>query len=230
MSDLLTNISTASPWAIPFLFFAFGLTSSLHCVGMCGPLNMLAGSKNKSSWLYQIGRLLGYLSLAMFFSFLGQAAMKQLLSEIGTWFWYITAAFVLLAALVIIYKGKSITLPSWIDLPSKRISAFAFKQRTPFLRSLLLGLSSVFLPCGVLYLTLVTLVALSSPAVTAIGVISFWAGTVPLLHFGTPWLKHLLDKANLKVPHFSAVLVVLMCALVLAQRYPWVQEVGSSCH
>ena len=56
----------------------FGLISSLHCVGMCGPIAMMipvdSGNPVKK-WIqistYQIGRVTAYTTLGVIFGFLG---------------------------------------------------------------------------------------------------------------------------------------------------------------
>ena len=56
----------------------FGLISSLHCVGMCGPIAlMIPVDKDNAAkkWLqistYQIGRVTAYTSLGLIFGLLG---------------------------------------------------------------------------------------------------------------------------------------------------------------
>ena len=49
-----------------------GLSGSLHCVGMCGPIAlMVPGSKGKKRWLaitlYHAGKILAYMTLGSFF-------------------------------------------------------------------------------------------------------------------------------------------------------------------
>lgn len=57
----------------------FGLISSLHCIGMCGPIAMML-PVNKSNpaekviqiLIYHIGRLTAYASLGLIFGLLGR--------------------------------------------------------------------------------------------------------------------------------------------------------------
>jgi len=53
--------------------FILGLTGSLHCVGMCGPLMLAAGNGGRweSAFAYQSGRILVYILLGALLGTLG---------------------------------------------------------------------------------------------------------------------------------------------------------------
>jgi sulfite exporter TauE/SafE len=84
--------------------FIFGLISSLHCIGMCGPIAMMLPLDRSNSakkviqiLLYHFGRLFAYASLGLVFGVLGRgfyiAAIQQQLS-IGVGILMITIAVV----------------------------------------------------------------------------------------------------------------------------------------
>ena len=59
--------------------FIFGLISSLHCIGMCGPIALMlpVDRKNEAkrvlqTFLYHIGRLTAYATLGLLFGLLGK--------------------------------------------------------------------------------------------------------------------------------------------------------------
>ena len=69
----------------------FGLISSFHCIGMCGPIAMMLpvdrnneAKKISQLSVYHIGRLFAYASLGLLFGMLGKgfflAGMQQQLS------------------------------------------------------------------------------------------------------------------------------------------------------
>ena len=73
--------------------FIFGLLSSLHCVGMCGPIAMMLpvdqnNQVKKISQIitYHLGRLLSYATMGLIFGLVGKgffmAGMQQQLSII----------------------------------------------------------------------------------------------------------------------------------------------------
>jgi len=216
---------------IPVVFLLFGLTSSLHCVGMCGPLSMLASNGEGSSWKYQLGRLLGYLTIGTALSFVGQAALNVLLRYVGIGFWYFLLVLVVVSLFVLFSSKLNFKAPKWIERLSLGVTKVAMSQKNSSLKAFLMGVSSVFLPCGVLYLAVISLVALSTPLLTAVGILFFWMGTVPLLHFGLPLLRRTLDRFSVKLSQVNAVVVILMCVAVLFNRYPnIVQDILKHCH
>lgn len=220
MSDLLNNLSTYSPWLLPGVFLLFGISSSLHCVGMCGPLSMLASRGERGSWLYQLGRLTGYLSLGIILSLLGRETLNLILPRLGFGAWYLMAFTLLLSLLLIFSPTAKAFFTKILDRSSRKFMSSALKQENRKAKAFAIGLSSVFLPCGVLYLAIISVVALSSPFLTVLGIFFFWMGTLPLLHFGLPHLKKLLDRFSMKASRFNAFLVIVLCALVLFSRYP----------
>ena len=73
--------------------FIFGLISSLHCIGMCGPIAMMLpvdrsnpAKKVVQIMLYHIGRLSAYATLGLVFGILGKgfymAGIQQSISII----------------------------------------------------------------------------------------------------------------------------------------------------
>ncbi len=229
--DHLNNLSSYSPWLIPLVFLLFGITSSLHCVGMCGPLSLLAAHGSKRNWLYQSGRLTGYLIIGTILSFVGKETLNLLLVKIGLWFWYWLVIVISISLTAFVLAKLKISAPRILDSISKKMMSTAIKQKNQFIKSFAIGVSSVFLPCGVLYLTLISLVALSSPLLTIFGIIFFWMGTLPLLHFGLPQLKKVLDRLSIKVSQLNAFIIIVLCVLVLMSRYPHVvQGIIHHCH
>ena len=82
-----------------------------------------------------------------------------------------------------------------------------------------------------LLVTIISLVALSSPLLSIFGVLFFWAGTLPLMHFGLPQLKKLLDRFSMKAAQVNTFFVIFLSALVLFARYPHViEEIAKHCH
>jgi sulfite exporter TauE/SafE len=205
---------------IPLVFFLFGITSSLHCVGMCGPLSLLASNGKQSSWFYQTGRLTGYLSIGTILSFVGQAALKTLLVKIGLGFWYFLALVIAIGIIYFLVSKINFNTPKFIENISKQITLHALSQRNQSRKAFLIGLSSVFLPCGILYLALISLVALNGPLLAFAGIVFFWLGTLPLLHFGLPWVRHIISRSPIKKYHLNFILIIALSALVLIHRYP----------
>jgi sulfite exporter TauE/SafE len=228
--DLFAKLPLLSPWLIPGAFLLLGLSSSLHCAGMCGPLSLLAAHGRESSWLYQLGRLTGYLSIGIVLSFVGQTALKVLLLSFGGAFWYFLLAMLIASLAALVFSTRKVAVPKILERCLRQLMTLAQGRKSQAGRAFLIGLSSVFLPCGVLYLTLISLVALSNPWIAGLGILFFWMGTVPLLHFGLPWLRKRLERFSIKVSQLNALIVVLLCALVLLHRFPTLgEEIARHC-
>ncbi len=173
--------------ALIALGFTTGLFTSLHCVGMCGPLVLAVGLSGEStptfggtlvrSALWHAGRGIGLLGIGMALGALGQSL------QLGRGPAIVAVAAGVLTVLV------ALALPGWLPLPRRlRDGAGAFGQRLMgrlagrrgVWSALLVGLGTVLLPCGPLYGIWAQAAALGTwGAALLMG--AFWAGTVPLL-------------------------------------------------
>ena len=168
----------------PAAAFVAGLVTSLHCVGMCGPLSCALmparGDRTDAqtvSTVYHVARLTGYVSLGALAGALGRAPLQWLTDPALRWLpWVLVLFFVALALRwdrhlprLIVLGRLFWRLQTWIRGRSRVQAAAA------------LGLATPLLPCGPLYF-LVTLALLSGSAVRGMEVmLAFGLGTVPLL-------------------------------------------------
>jgi sulfite exporter TauE/SafE len=162
--------------------FLAGMVTSVHCVGMCGPLSCSWAVKPgagfaRNTALYHGGRLLSY-SLAG--AVAGAIGIMPL-----TWFqkgaglvlpWLMVLAF----ALVGIGLDRYLPKPAFLSKPLRRLQTKAF-QLSPPLRASLLGLATPLLPCGPLYVMLGLAMANGSALRGAEFAGAFALGTLPLL-------------------------------------------------
>jgi sulfite exporter TauE/SafE len=172
-------------------FFLLGLTGSLHCVGMCGPLAFtLNGGEGGGRLLsYHAARLGVYSLLGAFAAALGRPLQPLLpgprLLAVGAMPLLAYALWPRDRAL----PGLSALLPTAL----RRLSTVP-----PLPRALALGLLTPLLPCGLLYAGVAGALAAPRPALGALWMLCFAAGTLPLLAlsqwgwargaaFGGPW-------------------------------------------
>jgi len=199
----------------------FGLVTSLHCAGMCGPLACGLGTLAKTEGerlaaasLYHGGRLCSYAVIGAVCGALGRQPLL--------WFFGSQAAFlpwVLVVLLVTLGLGLDKRLPR--PLLFNRLTARA-RFRASRLSALggagAMGLLTPFLPCTPLYAVFFATLASGSAAKGAEMMLAFGLGTVPLL-----WLaQHQFHRMRAKLsPNTMARMqrgLALVTALVLAWR------------
>jgi sulfite exporter TauE/SafE len=189
--------------------FAAALTGSLHCVGMCGPLRLLAGDSRAKRFGYQLGRGLAY-------SLLGGAA--------GAVGWAMPAwALLLLVGSGIAFTFLGGRMPArWQKL---RSSLLALASTSPFL----FGLSSGLLPCGMLHAWVAAAAATASPLAGALLLASLWLGTLPALELSGWALAKPLAQARRKFPRLvPASFILLALVPFLLRMQP--AHTGESSH
>ncbi|MBW3519471.1 sulfite exporter TauE/SafE family protein [Flavobacterium sp. NKUCC04_CG] len=165
----------------------FGLLSSLHCIGMCGPIAvMLPVSKNNSAQrvlqicTYHLGRITAYASLGLVFGIFGKglflAGLQQQVS-------------IIVGVLMIVYVlipqqklGKFNFLMPFYRLVSKLKSALGKQFKSKSKGSLyLIGFFNGFLPCGMVYVALFGALATQSVGLGTLYMALFGVGTIPLM-------------------------------------------------
>lgn len=163
-----------------------GLVTSLHCVGMCGPLacSLMPARRDEAdphvvATVYHVTRLAGYTLLGALvggigrvpLSFIGEGTMRYLP-------WLLVFFFI---AVAVRFDQR---LPRW-PLLGRAYGAVAARLRggSRLRAAALLGLATPLLPCGPLYF-LLSLALLAGSAVRgAETLLAFGLGTVPLLWF-----------------------------------------------
>ena len=222
MSALLTTVFVAS------------LLGSLHCVGMCGPFALLAGTGDGRSFrvaptaAYSLGRLLSYAVVGMLFGGLG-LALNQSLSWSSWSSWQQTATMVAGTLMVVVggialarQFGLSVKLPRVAGPLEKALGAAIRFGRglSPIRRAALIGLASSLMPCGWLYVFALAAASTANPLWGALVMAVFWAGTVPIMvALGLGWGR-LSGKFQAKVPLVMAVLVILIGVYTVVHRSP----------
>jgi sulfite exporter TauE/SafE len=133
--------------------FIFGLISTLHCAGMCGPLAMYVpqkaqGNKFAFASLYQIGRISIYIGIGSVVFLLGASfslfKMQQYLS-VGI------GALMVIYVLVGLLKWPRLHVLSNLFQPilTKLSKLLQSKQRGS---AFILGVLNGLLPCGAIYI------------------------------------------------------------------------------
>jgi sulfite exporter TauE/SafE len=181
-------------WGLAILA-AFG--ASFHCLGMCGPLRLLAHG-NRGRWQYQGGRLLSYLLLGFGAGALGASLPPFLL-------------FPLLALALALSLPNLPRLPAWERARARLLHAASASP-------LLLGFTSGLLPCGLLHLWVAAAGASASALHGAVFLAILWAGTLPALELGPKLLAPLLQPIRRRFPRALPLALVLFALVPIWLR------------
>jgi sulfite exporter TauE/SafE len=147
----------------PAAAFAAGLVTSLHCAAMCGPL---ACALKPRPAAYHLSRTLGYGIAGLLLGAAGYPVLALLESPAGKVIpWVMVAVFALLG----------FGLDRYLPKPRLPVAWFG---KLP-LRSAL-GWVTPLLPCGPLWLMYGAAVFTGSPLASAVLMLAFGAGTIPL--------------------------------------------------
>jgi sulfite exporter TauE/SafE len=165
----------------------FGLISSLHCIGMCGPIAMMlpVDHKNPSKkalqvLIYHLGRLTSYGILGLAFGLLGRgfymAGIQQQLSiAVGV------GMIVLAVVPEKILANYNFSKPVYRLITRIKSSLGAqFKRKTPD-AFFTIGLFNGLLPCGLVYAALFGAIAMQNVTLGIAYMILYGLGTIPMM-------------------------------------------------
>lgn len=195
--------------------FAVGLFTSVHCIAMCGGINLsqsvgpeAAAGGIKRPLLYNIGRVISYTVIGGIVGGIGSALfVSQAVKGI----------IMLAAAVFMLLMGLSMLgwLPWWLvpRLPkslSKRANK-AKKGKGPLIVGMLNGL----LPCGPLQAMQLYALSTGSIITGALSMLLFSLGTVPLMLGAGVVFSMLKGRFTRTITRVSAVLVVLIAVVMV---------------
>ncbi len=200
--------------------FVAGLVTSLHCVGMCGPLACwLAPTKAGEDAtvifaVYQGARLASYLLLGIVLGAIGAWPLTWLgQGAVGLLPWVLVIYFIVVAFRL----DRFIRKPLLLVRLGMRLQQWS-RGRSRMTVAAVMGGATPLLPCGPLYFV-ATLAALSGSALRGGEfMLAFGFGTLPLLWLAQSqfvWLRSVLSPAAMiRVQRGLA----LVAALVVAWR------------
>lgn len=162
----------------PLAALAAGLTGSLHCAAMCGPLACAGGSSGvRGAVSWQAGRLISYALLGAALGGSGSVALRAWAAEAAPVLPWVMAAGLVFTALDLGRHLKPLPGMGWVSGRIAGLGAnFSFLDR-----GAAIGAATPFLPCGLVYG--MALAALASGGAAQGGVLlgAFALGAVPAL-------------------------------------------------
>ena len=199
-----------------------GLITSLHCVGMCGPLACavvpLRGSAGRQtadaqivSSGYHLTRLAGYAALGTLFGALGRLPVAWLGGGAARYLpWVLVAFFVVVA----FRWDRHLPRVPFLGNIYLRVHAWG-RVRSPVSAAVALGLATPLLPCGPLYMLVAVAMLAGSALRGAEFMLAFGLGTVPLLWLlqtNFHWLR--LKLPSLWLARFQTGLALLAAVAI----------------
>ncbi|MDO4355858.1 MAG: sulfite exporter TauE/SafE family protein [Clostridia bacterium] len=195
------------------MLFLVGLLTSLHCVAMCGGIN-IAQSANaaqkghgpgRANLMYNLGRVISYTAVGGIVGALGMAF--SISAQVKAGIQIAAAAFMLIMALNLLggfawLRRLSISMPRGL---ATRIAARAAGRSSFFI-----GLANGLMPCGPLQSMQLFALSTGSWWMGALSMLCFSLGTVPLM-LGIGLVGGRLNQRFARPMRVvSALLVVLM--------------------
>lgn len=193
--DVLTLIPQIDSSVTYPMLFGIGLLTSLHCMGMCGAINLSASSTRKRALAYNAGRIACYTLVGCAAGALGMAFSvdKTVLSGI-----------VLVASAVMLVAGLSIG--GLISLPEVPCAAkFAARPGS----ALGIGFLNGFMPCAPLLAMQAFAVTTGGPVQGGLAMLLFGLGTLPVM-LGFGMLRAWLERFRRIVRPIMAGLTVVL--------------------
>lgn len=199
----------------------FGLLSSFHCLGMCGPIAlMLPVSKNQPAkkvvqiMLYHLGRISSYASLGLIFGLVGKglviAGMQQQISLF---------AGILMLVLVLIPEKKLFAfqllkpIGQLFQLVKNQLGK-QFKRKTAD-AFFTIGVFNGFLPCGLVYMALFGALTMTSLPESIAYMALFGLGSIPIMSSITMISGWVTQSVQLKIQKIVPVLLVILAGLFI---------------
>ncbi len=211
-----------------WIAIVIGLSSSLHCIGMCGPIALAVPfnrTNNATIFFgliqYNAGRIGAY------------ALLGLLIGSIG-----MTVASIHWMQGLSIVAGVLMLVMAWHQLFTKRVKAFAkissiiskslgklIRSNSPF-KFLGMGMLNGFLPCGMVFFALTNALIQGTVAGAVWSMIGFGIGTLPAMisvaFFANKISSSIRQKASRYVPIVLTVIGLLVIVRGMNLGVPYI--------
>ena len=212
------------------MLFVIGLATSVHCIAMCGGINLSqslprdsetggsTGAALLPSFLYNLGRVISYTAIGFVLGAVGfligggQVGLSTPLQGV----------LKLIAGTFMVIMGVNMLgLFPWLRRFTPRMPGFLMKKlgtkRAKAVGPLTVGLLNGLMPCGPLQSMQIVALASGNPVTGALSMLLFSLGTVPLM-LGLGSLVAALGKKFTKaVNYVGAILVAVLGLAMLSQ-------------
>lgn len=187
------------------MLFVTGLLTSIHCISMCGSINLVASinNENKRNYkrpiLYNLGRIISYTVIGALVGLLGKViSINNIVSGI----------IIIIASVIMLLM--SLTM---LNIIKVRFTFFKYKvsNRNPFI----IGLFNGLMPCGPLQAMQVYALTTGSMFKGALSMFLFGLGTVPLMLVTGIVFSSMKGKTKILINKVASVLILVLSLIML---------------
>lgn len=205
----------------PLTAFTAGLVTSIHCIGMCGPLALFLAPKaddpagtHAALGLYHSLRIVGYALIGAALGWFGQMGLDAFNATPVRFFpWALVLFFILVAVGADHWLPRPAFLNRWMMKVGARL------RKLPRMGAAAgLGVVTPFLPCGPLYLVFGIALVSGSVMTGAEFLFAFGLGTLPLLYLGQTQFFRLRGRVSALWMMRLQRVVALSMAVLIAWR------------
>ena len=193
------------------MLFITGLLTSIHCVSMCGAINLAASKDTENNTikrfqkpvLYNLGRLVSY------------TVLGGIIGGIGSLFsinYYIQSVIILIAAICMICMSLSML---GIITISSRIKSCKVFRKVKTKNSFIIGILNGLMPCGPLQAMQVYALSTGSIFYGALSMFLFCLGTIPLMLFFGSFINFAKGKTRVVINKIASVLILILSLALL---------------
>lgn len=230
-------------WVIFISALLLGLASSLHCIGMCGPLVMSVPVQHLPQHkklfgilLYQFGRIATYMILGVLAGLIGWrisvASWQQVFS--------IAMGVVILLFLISTFIFKKIEGWVWVNQKITKLILWSMRRHS-FSGMYVMGAANGLLPCGMVYIAIGGAMATGTIVNAMVFMFVFGLGTLPALFSLAFWGTRLSwqnrQAMRKLVPYIVGLTAILLIIRGLNLNIPYLSPFISersadtvSCH
>ncbi len=190
------------------MLFITGLLTSIHCLSMCGSINLMAtfnkGNKVslKKPLLYNLGRLISYTLLGGIVGLIGQVIS---INEV------VNGIIIIIASLVMLLMSLNMLNITKLKLPKIIKNKKCLNTKNSFI----IGLLNGFMPCGPLQAMQIYALSTASFIKGALSMFLFCLGTIPLmLSFGIIF-NILKGRGRILLNKIASILILLLSISML---------------
>ncbi|MBF7093154.1 sulfite exporter TauE/SafE family protein [Flavobacterium sp. ALJ2] len=218
--------------------FIFGLISSFHCIGMCGPIAMMLPVDKQNGvkkaiqiTVYHLGRLTAYGTIGLIFGLLGKgfflAGIQQKTS-------IIIGVIMIIVVLTPekIFAQYNFSKPVYKLISRIKTNLGKHFRNKSYKSLFIIGVLNGFLPCGMVYVALFGAIAMQSAKFGVLYMVLFGLGTVPLMtsvvYFNSFLAQSTRNKFQKAIPYVAVLIGVLFILRGLGLGIPYLSPSNMS--